>query len=307
MGLPQEKKNDPMAPYIATHNIILAHAAATKAYREKYKATQGGEIGLSLVCKWFEPHTMDPMDHDAAKTAADFVVGWYMDPLCYGDYPAAMKEWVHGLPEFSEEEKKLVKGAYDFIGVNYYTSRYARPVKQCTIDLEKGHTKLEYIEEKVDRDGKHIGLLADGSDKIYIYPEGLRDLLIYLKKQYKDPKLYITENGVPSKPSITVSVKEAEAAGKKEEMDKVLNDEYRIDHIRNHLRAVHEAIRKGANVNGYFVWTLMDNMEVGEGYEVRFGLNYVDYLDNHERYPKKSAKWFYSFLKPLAKFSGTEM
>lgn len=55
--------------------------------------------------------------------------------------------------------------------------------------------------------------------------------------------------------------------------------------------------REGANVKGYFVWTLMDNMEVGAGYDVRFGLNYTDYYDNLKRYPKKSAKWFAQFLE----------
>ncbi|XP_050256644.1 beta-glucosidase 13-like [Quercus robur] len=286
MGSSNPNPNPATDPYLATHHIILAHAAAAKLYKEKYQATQGGEIGISLVCQWFEPETRYHYDKDAADRAVDFLMGWYMDPLVYGDYPFVMKALVrNALPKFSEEEKELVKGAYDFIGVNYYTSRYASTLPIDADDSPQSHDQYQYVDLKVDRNGKPIGELAEGSDAIYIYPEGLKEILVHLKKDYQNPKIYITENGVPSKRDDTIPV------------EKALEDDYRIEHILGHLYAVREGMKKGANVKGFFIWALMDNMEMGSGYNVRFGLNYVDYLDNLNRHPKKSAKWLRSFLK----------
>ena len=60
-----------------------------------------------------------------------------------------------------------------------------------------------------------------------------------------------------------------------------------------------EYIRIGVNVKGYFAWSLLDNFEWGEGYTVRFGMNFVDYKNNLKRYQKLSAQWFKNFLKRL--------
>ncbi|KAF8378127.1 hypothetical protein HHK36_029464 [Tetracentron sinense] len=231
MGSSNKNPNPATDPYIATHNIILAHAAAAKLYKEKYQVTQGGEIGISLVCQWFEPHSTTPHDKEAADRAVDFLVGWYMDPLVYGDYPFAMKALVRGgLPKFSEEEQKLVKGAYDFIGVNYYTSRYAKSFQINTDDSYQRHDQYQYVDLKVDRNGKPIDQMAKVSDAIYTYPEGLRDVLVHLKQDYNHPKIYITENGVPSKRDDTIPI------------EKALQDDYRIEHILSHLYAVREAM-----------------------------------------------------------------
>ncbi|KAA8530122.1 hypothetical protein F0562_004831 [Nyssa sinensis] len=285
VGMTNPNANPVTDPFLASHNIILAHAAAAKLYKETYQPTQKGEIGISLVTQWFEPHGDTLHDEDAWKRAFDFLVGWFMEPLVFGDYPFIMKALVRdGLPAFTDDQKALVKGSFDFIGVNYYTSRYAVGLPINPDEPYTSQDQYQHADLVVDRNGKLIGELAPGSDAIYIYPQGLRDALVYITQQYNNPKIYITENGYPEKRNDTIPVETA------------IQDNARIQHILSHLYAVSEAIKLGANVNGYFMWALMDCMEMGSGYQVRYGLNYTDYLKNLDRIPKISAGWLKSFL-----------
>ncbi|XP_021829907.1 cyanogenic beta-glucosidase-like isoform X2 [Prunus avium] len=113
-------------PYLVTHHQLLAHAAAVKLYKDKYQASQNGSIGITLTARWFEPTSEAITDINAAFRALDFFIGWFMDPLTNGDYPHSMRSNVRErLPKFTKEESKLLKGSFDFIGINYYTARYA--------------------------------------------------------------------------------------------------------------------------------------------------------------------------------------
>ncbi|TVU15615.1 hypothetical protein EJB05_39145, partial [Eragrostis curvula] len=80
-------------------------------------------------------------------------------------------------------------------------------------------------------------------------------------------------------------------------LQEALKDDTRIEYHRNHLFSLLRAIRDGANVKGYFAWSLLDNFEWVNGYAVRFGINFVDYNDGLKRYPKNSAHWFKKFLQ----------
>uniref|UniRef100_A0ACD5USF2 Uncharacterized protein n=1 Tax=Avena sativa TaxID=4498 RepID=A0ACD5USF2_AVESA len=89
-------------PYTVGHHQLLAHAAAAKLYKQKYQAVQKGKVGITLVSNWF------------------------MDPLTRGVYPRSMRTLVGSrLPQFTKEQSKMVKGSFDFIGINYYTANYA--------------------------------------------------------------------------------------------------------------------------------------------------------------------------------------
>ncbi|PNX97726.1 beta-glucosidase 24-like protein, partial [Trifolium pratense] len=113
-------------PYIVAHNQLLAHALAVNVYKTKYQASQKGKIGITLVSHWVMPLNNTELDHQAAQRAIDFIYGWFMDPLTLGDYPSSMRSLVgNRLPKFSTYQAKLVKGSFDFIGLNYYTSTYA--------------------------------------------------------------------------------------------------------------------------------------------------------------------------------------
>ncbi|TYK25551.1 beta-glucosidase 24-like [Cucumis melo var. makuwa] len=137
-----------------------------------------------------------------------------------------------------------------------------------------------------ERDGIPIGLKAGPSSWLASYPQGLKDMLIYVKNNYKNPIIYITENGCLD--------------FDKTPMDKLINDEDRIKYFNDHLYSISESIKDGVRVKGYFVWSLLDNFEWSMGFSHRFGLHYIDFYHNNlERIPKASAKWFQNFLKNL--------
>ena len=112
-----------------------------------------------------------------------------------------------------------------------------------------------------------------------IYPQGMYDMIMRIKKQYPNYKaIYITENGM----------------GYKDDFNNGnIDDSPRIDYNKQHLQWLLKSIEDGANVKGYFVWSLMDVFSWSNGYNKRYGLFYVDY-NTQERYPKKSAYWYKS-------------
>ncbi|XP_010413600.1 PREDICTED: beta-glucosidase 16 isoform X1 [Camelina sativa] len=267
-------------PYIVGHNLLLSHGAAVKIYREKYQATQKGEIGIAINTVWHYPYSDSYADQLAATRATAFTFDYFMEPIVYGRYPIEMVSHVKDgrLPTFTPEESEMLKGSYDFIGLNYYSSLYAQDVPCATENITM--TTDACVSVVGERNGVPIGPTA-GSDWLFIYPEGIRNLLLHAKTKYNDPILYITENGVDER-----------------NIGKIfLDDDLRIDYYAHHLKMVSDAISIGVNVKGYFAWSLMDNFEWSEGYTVRFGLVFVDFEDGRKRYTKKSAKWFRKLLK----------
>lgn len=201
-----------------------------------------------------------------------------MEPLKSGSYPADMVAYVgKRLPRFSKEESLMVKGSFDFIGVNYYTANYATDVPCKTNSLS--YTTDSCVNVSSYRNGVPIGKKS-GSSWLYVYPRGIEDLLLYTKYKFDDPVIYITENGVSELNTGSVS----------------LEDNLRVDYYHDHLSYLRNAMAIGVNVKGFFAWSLLDNFEWGSGYTVRFGLVFIDYKDRLKRYPKKSANWFKDFL-----------
>ncbi|KAK2991255.1 hypothetical protein RJ640_018012 [Escallonia rubra] len=113
-------------PYWVTHNQILAHAAAVKVYRDRYQSYQKGGIGITLVSQYYEPCSDSNSGDEAVQRGLDFMLGWFLHPITYGDYPETMRSLVgERLPKFSQKQSKLLIGSFDFLGVNYYTTYYA--------------------------------------------------------------------------------------------------------------------------------------------------------------------------------------
>ncbi|KAG8367195.1 hypothetical protein BUALT_Bualt16G0047400 [Buddleja alternifolia] len=270
-------------PYIVGHNLILAHAAAVDVYRRLYQAVQGGKISIVNMSSWFEPHDPEnPADVAAAARAVDFMWGWFVAPIVTGDYPPTMREYVGDrLPTFSGEQKRLVQGSYDFIGMNYYTTYYATNDPNTT--EPPGYAADQQVKFLYDRDGVPIGPQA-GSSWLYIVPYGIRNLLTHTKTVYNDPIIYITENGVDEK-------------NERKTLQDALKDDYRIQAHLDHFAQMKLAIDVDrVKLKGYFLWSLFDNYEWAEGYTVRFGMVYVDYVNGFIRYPKNSAIWYMNFL-----------
>ncbi|CAI0414980.1 unnamed protein product [Linum tenue] len=271
-------------PYIVAHNLLLAHATTVKLYREKYQAIQKGKTGTAHVSQWGIPLSDSKQDHKATRRGMDFMLGWFMDPLATGNYPRSMRAIMKKqLPKFSKEESKMLKGSFDFVGLNYYTTFYVSNAPPSNPLFSSSTTDSRTNASPV-KNGVPIGPKG-GLSWQYIYPKGIRDVVLYTKKKYNNPLIYITENGMGEVNNETLSLTEA------------LNDTLRVDLYRQHLSYRNSAIKDGTRVKGYFAWSLFDNFEWTMGYSVRFGINYVDYKNGLKRYPKQSALWFQRFLK----------
>ncbi|PON69727.1 Glycoside hydrolase [Parasponia andersonii] len=274
-------------PYLVTHHQLLAHAATVRLYKDKYQAAQKGLIGITLVSLWTVPYSEAEHHKKAALLALDFMYGWFMDPLTNGEYPHSMRSLVgERLPKFTKLQSKIVKGSFDFIGLNYYTSNYASYAPHHAAGNATYLTD-SWASLSPERNGIPIGPTPNSTaHSIYVYPRGIRDLLLYTKIKYHNPLIYITENGIDEFNDPNLSLEEA------------LIDNQRIDYYYRHLYHLQKAINiDGVNVRGYFAWSLLDNFEWTLGYTVRFGINYVDYKDGLRRHPKLSARWFKNFLK----------
>ncbi|XP_074278118.1 beta-glucosidase 40-like [Silene latifolia] len=279
--------NSVTEPYIVAHNLILSHATAAQIYRQKYKAKQGGSIGAAFDVIWYEPDTNTTKNVEATQRAMDFQLGWFLDPIMFGDYPSSMKERVgNRLPKFSQADSNLVKGSLDFVGINHYTTYYAKDSKINLIGmvLKDAQSDSGSTTSPIGHDLKPIGDKAN-SIWLYIVPGGMRRLMNYIKTKYGNPTVVITENGMDD-PNIPLMPRSL-----------ILKDNKRIQYHHDYLQNLAAAINEdGCNVKGYFAWSLLDNWEWAAGYSSRFGLHYVDHNDNLKRYPKNSALWFKSFL-----------
>ncbi|KAK4777777.1 hypothetical protein SAY87_017964 [Trapa incisa] len=248
------------------------------------QASQKGKIGIVLVANGFEPYSNSTADLDATRRIYDFIIGLYLEPIIKGDYPKTVRSIVGTrLPKFTGAQSKLLKGSMDYIGLNYYTTYYAQNGSPASAD-KLTFTTDSQVNSLTKRNGVNIGQQA-ASVWLYIYPKGIRDVVLYIKNTYGNFDLYITENGVDEVNNSTLP------------LEQQLADHTRVDYYYRHLWYLQQAIKLGARVKGYFAWSLLDNFEWGSGYTVRFGINYVDYNNGLKRHPKYSALWFRNFLK----------
>ncbi|XP_078166600.1 putative inactive beta-glucosidase 14 isoform X2 [Carex rostrata] len=287
--------NSSTEPYTAAHNVILSHATAVDIYRRSYQAKQGGTIGIVIAAKWYEPLRNTIADTLAVKRASAFDHHWFLDPIFFGDYPSEMRKILGpNLPTFTSEEKNLLKTKLDFIGINQYTAQYVKDCihSSCPIDTYDGNALVRTTEE---RNGNFIGI-PTGLPNFYSVPWGIEKVVMHMKERYNNTPMYITENGF------------SQASNSSMTAEDFANDIERVNFIHDYLTYLNSAIRKGADVRGYFVWSLIDNFEWAFGYTLRFGLYHVDYK-TQERTPRLSAKWYSNFLKgsKIEKNVGTEL
>ncbi|XP_068168141.1 lactase-like protein isoform X1 [Antennarius striatus] len=269
--------------YRAAHHIIKAHAKVWHSYDTQWRGKQKGLVGISLSGDWGEPVDIsNQKDIEAAERYVQFYLGWFATPIFHGDYPQVMKDFIgrksvqqslgtSRLPTFSPQEKSYIKGTCDFLGIGHFTTRYITQKSNPS-----GRGSSSYFN---DRD---LAELVDprwpdpGSEWLYSVPWGFRRLLNFVKTQYGNPIVYVTENGVSEKMLCTE-----------------LCDDWRIQYYKGYINEMLKAIKDGVNVKGYTAWSLLDKFEWDEGFSERFGLYYVDFRSKDKpRYPKASVQFY---------------
>lgn len=284
-------------PFVAAHNVILSHAAAVDIYRIKYQTEQKGSIGIVLQHEWFEPMSNSTADKLASERARAFNFNWFLDPIIFGKYPTEMENVLGSLlPKFSSYEKEKLKRGLDFIGVNYYTAFY---VQDCMYSACKPGPGISRTEGSYKKSGEKNGVpIGEPTPFSWfnIYPDGMEKTVTYVRDRYNNTPIFLTENGY------------AEEVDPNFTSEEHLNDFKRIKYMVDHIEALLAAIRKGADVRGYFAWTLIDSFEWIYGYTVRYGFHHVDYA-TLKRTPRLSASWYKQLLVQYKKtfLLGTSM
>ncbi len=250
--------------YRAGHNLLRAHAYAVARFRSRGCP---GKIGYALNSSFSFPHTDSHEDAAAAERAVQNFAGWFGDPPYSGDYPPLLRERLGDLlPEFSPADAALLRRSVDFLALNYYTSEVVRHAPAAG--------PFEY-EEVRQPDARHTEMNWP------VRPDGLQRLLVWLDRRYPELPMYITENGaaVPD---------QADERG-------YVDDQDRIGYLRDHLAACEAARRAGVDWQGYFVWSLLDNLEWNEGFSKRFGIVHCD-RKTMQRTIKASGKWYADWI-----------
>ncbi|MFX1530970.1 MAG: GH1 family beta-glucosidase [Promethearchaeota archaeon] len=252
--------------YIASTNVNVAHAKAVDAYRNSKNSD--GVIGITLSLSHVYPQSNSTLDAKAAKFIDGIYNRWYLDPIFRAEYPKDILDYLkerYNFPPISENDLKLLKAnPIDFLGVNNYTCTRTvakKPEDLSSISINRrrinGHEYSEYGWE--------------------VSPEGFYDLIVRINKDYNHPPIYITENGMACKDDIIENG--------------IVQDEDRLNYLKQYFENAHKAIKDGVDLRGYFIWSLLDNFEWVAGYSIRFGLIRVNY-ETQERIWKKSAQWY---------------
>lgn len=245
---------------IASHNLMRAHGAAVKAYRAEGRH----RIGLVVNLEPKYPASQDPADLAATARAEAYMNRQYLDPVFLGRYPEEMTEiFKEAWPTWPAEDYALIAQPIDWLGINYYTRSVT------------GHDEANWpLKTRVVRQDQATYTETDWE----VFPQGLTDTLVWVKERYGDIPLMITENGAAFVDPATVE-------------QGLVDDPQRVDYLRWHLGALQDAIARGVNVEGYMVWSLLDNLEWSLGYSKRFGIVHVDFA-TQQRTPKESARFY---------------
>jgi beta-glucosidase len=269
-GIHAPGRRNPWAYLRAVHHQLLGHGLALTRIKALYPAAQ---VGISLNLTPFYPATDTAADRAAAGMADALLNRLFLDPLFHGRYPDLMWRKIRLFhPRIQTGDMETIAQPLDFLGVNYYTRSTVR------------HSRLIPLFHLWAEDIPVISGKSDGETGVAytdmgweVYPAGLFELLFRLKKEYRNPMIYVTENGAAYADVV--------------EADGRVRDESRRQYLEQHLAVTGAAIRAGVDVRGYFAWSLIDNFEWTHGYDRRFGIVHVDF-DTQRRTVKDSGHWY---------------
>ncbi|XP_050546381.1 myrosinase 1-like [Daktulosphaira vitifoliae] len=263
--------------YMAGHIQLLAHSKVYHLYNELFRDKQKGKISISISGAFYMPKNESSVDDmEIADRANNFEIGWFSHPIYKGDYSPIMRKFVDRkskeegrpwstLPTFTDEEIKLLIGTADFYALNHYSSRLVTSGSELDPSFNSDAEYSTFVDESWP---------VSIAPWLIVVPEGLHKLLVWIKNQYNNPPVIITENGYAD--------------------DGRINDLERIDYIKSYLNSTLKAIYQNkCNVIGYTCWSLIDNFEWMDGYRYHFGMVHVDFNDPlRQRVPKASYQFY---------------
>jgi len=262
-GLHAPGERDLKTALVVAHHLLYSHGLALKAHRA---SGVKGQIGIVLNLAPNEPASATEADRVAARASDGHANRWFLDPVFHGRYPEDVvheyERLVGPLDFIKDGDLAVASQPIDFLGVNYYSPRIVRAAPQLPLGWELARSDT----------GPEIA--GAGWE---VMPDGLTRLLIRLRDDYGSPRMYVTENGC--------GYEEGRSA------DGNVHDERRITYLRAHLAAASQAIAKGVDLRGYYLWSLLDNFEWAFGYRIRFGIVYVDFA-TQRRLPKDSFAFY---------------
>jgi beta-glucosidase len=262
---------DTTAAVRAAHHLLLGHGWAVQALRE---ADPSATLGISLNLTPVMPASEDAVDVDVARRIDGTLNRYFADPIFKGRYPAdVVADLGEHFPEdlVADGDLEAISAPIDVLGVNYYTTNVFRAGEPS--EAPTPHVTAPNAVQVL----RELPTTAMGWE---VDPAGLTRLLTRLHQDYTADSgtgLVVTENG----------------AAYDEEPDEngyVDDTATRLDYLRRHLVAVHEAVSAGVDVRGYLVWSLIDNFEWSFGYSKKFGIVAMD--ADLDRVPKASARWY---------------
>lgn len=272
--------SNPVPPIVATpetlelslksyNHILLAAAKAREVFTAgHYKGRLGIAVPLSPILTASDASDKDKND---ARLADGILNRWFLDAMYKGTYPEDVIQLAKNMKldiGVKDSDARTIGNAhFDFLGINYYSPFFIRHGGN-----QKGYNPELYIPE---------GQLAAFNGAVR--PDQLTALLTRVKTEYGNPPVIITENG-------------AGFTGEDKLVNGKVADTKRCEYIRDHVSAMQTAIKDGARVEGYMVWSSHDNLEWFGGYNTRFGIIYVDW-DTQVRTPKQSAYAYSKIIK----------
>ncbi len=255
LGIHAPGLRDIRAAARAMHHILLAHGLGIERLRS---IGTKAPLGIVLNFEHATPASDAPEDLKAAARQDAIYNRWFIEAITRQTYPAeAMEGLAPHMPANWQDDMRLIGQPLDWLGVNYYT----RNIHAAAPGTPWPATRSV------------PGPLPKTQMGWEIYPEGLQNFLTRLSRDYVGQlPIYVTENGMANADVVE---------------EGIVTDRIREDFLFSHLAATRNAIAAGANVQGFFYWSLLDNYEWAEGYEKRFGLVHVDF-DSLQRTPKSS-------------------
>ncbi|MFG2647157.1 GH1 family beta-glucosidase [Streptomyces sp. NPDC048436] len=279
-GVHAPGRTDPAAALQAAHHLNLAHGLATQALRGALPAR--AQVAVSLNSSVVRAVSDHPEDMDARRRIDNLANGVFHGPMLHGAYPADLLTDTARVTDWSfvhDGDLTAIHQPLDALGLNYYTPALVSAEQNAAGDARAdGHGASAHSPWPGADDVAFHQTPGERTEMGWtIDPTGLHDLIMRYTREAPGLPLYITENGA--------------AYDDKPDPEGRVHDPERIAYLHGHLAAVRRAITDGADVRGYYLWSLMDNFEWSYGYGKRFGAVYVDY-ETQARTPKSSAHWY---------------